>query len=101
LPLKIYKMDAEKVTASLADAPATHTAGPGVDALIGYPYVYIVTKKNEADTAGYIEINYPSDLPVVANPIVVREVPGQEYASMGARLIEDSGSRITVKSYSR
>jgi hypothetical protein len=101
LPLKIYKMQAEKVTASIVDAPANHSAGPGVDAMIGFPYAWRVVGKVETDTAGYVEIDYPNTLPVVGNPIVVREVEGSKYASMGARLIEDSGSRTTVKSYSR
>lgn len=101
LPLKMYKVQAQKITALLMDAPATHTAGPGVDAMIGFPYAWKVVEKTLADTAAYVEINYPNTLPVVSNPIVAREVPNQEYASMGARLIQDSGSRTTVKSYSR
>lgn len=101
LPLRIYKVQAEKVTASLLDAPENHSAGPGVDAMIGFPYAWKVVEKADADTAAYIEVNYPNSLPVVANPIVVREVKGTEYASMGARFIEDTGSRTTVKSYSR
>lgn len=100
LPLKIYKVNAQKVTVTLQDAPTAHTAGPGVEAVIGFPYAWSVIEKNAADTAGYVEMNYPTSLPVVANPIVVRSV-GEEYASMGARFIEDSGSRVTVKSYSR
>ncbi|MGC1240929.1 MAG: T9SS type A sorting domain-containing protein [Chryseosolibacter sp.] len=101
LPLKIYKVQAKKITALLTDAPAGHTAGPGVDALIGFPYAWKVVEKIAADTAGYIEMNYPSTLPVVSNPIVAREVPGAQYASMGARLINNDGARMTVKSYSR
>ena len=101
LPLTIHKVQAEKVTASIVDAPATHTAGPGVDALIGFPYAWRVQEKAAADTSAYIEINYPNKLPTVTNPIVVREVPGAQYASMGARHIADSGTRTTVRSYSR
>lgn len=101
LPLKIYKVDAQKVTVSIEGAPVTHTAGPGVDALIGFPYAWRVAEKTLTDTAAYIEINYPVSLPVVANPIVVREIAGSQYASMGARLIANDGARATVKSYSR
>jgi hypothetical protein len=101
LPLRMYKVAAQRVTAQVVNAPGTHQAGPGVDALIGFPYAWIVTTKAKTDTAGYVEVNYPNSLPVVGNPIVVREVGSQEYASMGARLIEDSGTRTTVKSYSR
>lgn len=101
LPLKMYKTQAQKVTASLVPAPATHTAGPGVDALIGFPYAWRVAGKAEADTAAYVEVNYPVSLPVVSNPIVASEVPGNQFASMGARFIEDTGTRVTVRSYSR
>lgn len=101
LPLKLHKVDAQKVTVSIAPAPSTHTAGPGVDALIGFPYAWNVVKKNAADTAAYVEVNYPVTLPVVPNPIVVREIAGNQYASMGARLIADDGTRATVRSYSR
>ena len=101
LPLKIYKAQAKNITASLVDAPAGHVAGPGVDALIAFPYAWKVVAKTASDTAGYVEINYPTILPVVGNPIVVREVPGAQYASMGARIINNNGTRMTVKSYSR
>lgn len=101
LPLKIYKANAQRITASILDAPAGHTAGPGVDALIGFPYVWRVAEKVASDTAAYVEINYPNFLPTVTNPIIAREVSGAQYASMGARLIEDTGVRTTVRSYSR
>lgn len=101
LPLKIYKAQAKNITVSLLDAPAGHVAGPGVDALIAFPYAWKVAGKMATDTAAYVEINYPTTLPVVTNPIVVREVPGAQYASMGARLINNNGTRMTVKSYSR
>lgn len=101
LPLTMHKVQAQRVTASLLNAPATYQAGPGVDALINFPYVWTVVEKVATDTAGYVEINYPNTLPVVPNPIVVRQIPGQLYASMGARLINNSGTRTTVRSYSR
>ncbi len=101
LPLKIYKVQAQEVTASVNATPAGYSAGPGVDALIAFPYAWTVTKKVPADTAAYVEVNYPVTLPVVVNPIVVREIPGNQYASMGARAINNSGTRMTVKSYSR
>lgn len=101
LPLKLYKVQAQKVTASLQDAPAGYSAGPGVEAMIGFPYAWKVDEKVEADTAAYVEVDYPTTLPVVVNPIVVREVPGSQYASMGARVINNTGSRMVVRSYSR
>ena len=101
LPLTMNKVQAQKVTASVVNAPPTHVAGPGVDALIGFPYAWQVQEKTATDTAAYVEVNYPTTLPVVTNPIVAREVTGNQYASMGARLIDNSGTRMTVRSYSR
>jgi hypothetical protein len=101
LPLTMHKVTAKKLTASLLPTPATHTKGPGVDALISFPYSWKVTKQLNADTAAYVEVSYPGALPVVANPIVAREIPGQQFASMGARLITNSAGSVTVRSYSR
>src|SRR5690606_29732232 len=101
LPLTLHKADAQKIAATIEAAPADHSAGPGVEAMIGFPYAWRVQGTQPADTSAYVEINHPSSLPVVATSIVVRQVPGQEYASMGARYSETGGERITVRSYSR
>ena len=101
MPLKIYKVNAKRLTVAIAHETLTHTAGPGVDAMINFPYAWKVVKKTASDTAAYIEVNYPIGMHTVSNPIVVREIPGQEYASMGARIIDDAGPRVVVKSYSR
>ncbi|HEY0652447.1 MAG TPA: T9SS type A sorting domain-containing protein [Chryseosolibacter sp.] len=101
LPLTIHKASAKKLTAWVTLAPPAYTAGPGVDALIAFPYAWKVIEQTNADTAAYIEVNYSSSLPVVANPIIVREIPGQQFASMGARLIVNNAGRVTVRSYSR
>lgn len=101
LPLTMHKVSAKKLTASVSLAPATHTAGPGVDALISFPYAWKVIEEVNADTAAYVEVNYPNTLPVVTNPIIVREISGQRFASMGARVISNSAGRVTVRSYSR
>jgi hypothetical protein len=100
LPLTMHKVQASRVTASLMDAPVGITAGPGVDSLISFPYAWKVQEKLESDTAAYVEVSYPTSLPVVEDPIIVRQT-GTEYTSMGARLIEDDGARVTVRSYSR
>lgn len=101
LPVKLYKVQAQKVTASVADAPVGYTAGPGLDSLINFPYVWKIQEAAAADTAAYIEVNYPATLPEGANPIVVREISGLRYASMGARFTSNTFGRIIVKSYSR
>ncbi|HEY0744926.1 MAG TPA: carboxypeptidase regulatory-like domain-containing protein [Chryseosolibacter sp.] len=101
LPLTMNKVAAKKLTAAVQAAPADHTAGPGVEALIGFPYAWKVSEQLDTDTAAYVEVNYPTTLPVVANPIVVREVSGQQFASMGARVITTNAGRATVRSYSR
>lgn len=100
LPVTIYKVNAQKVTASVIIAPPGLTAGPGVDALIGFPYAWKVDEKISADTAAYVEVSYPTTLPVVIDPIIVRQADSS-YVSMGARLIENTGDRVRIKSYSR
>ena len=101
LPIKLYKVQAKKVTASVFNTPAGFSAGPGVDALIGFPYSWKVQEATLQDTAAYVEINYPDTLSVVANPVVVRESPALQFTNMGARYIDNSGGRVTVRSYSR
>jgi hypothetical protein len=101
LPLTMNRVIARKLTASVESSPAAHTAGPGVDAMISFPYAWRVREQLDADTAAYVEVNYPSTLPVVANPIIARQIPGQQFASMGARFIANSAGRVTVRSYSR
>lgn len=101
MPLKIYKVNAKKLTVAIEHEALTHAAGPGVDAMINFPYAWRVAKKLPSDTAAYVEVNYPLTMHSVTNPIVAREIPGQEYASMGARIIDDTGPRVIVKSYSR
>lgn len=101
LPLKIYKVNAKKLTVAIGHEALTHTAGPGVDAMINFPYAWRVAKALPSDTAAYVEVNYPLALHTVSNPIIVREIAGQQYASMGARIIDDAGPRVVVKSYSR
>jgi len=101
LPLKLYKVQAKKVTAIIVDTPAGMSAGAGVDALIDFPYSWKVQKETPQDSAAYVELNYPDSLPVVGNPVVVRESPALMFTNMGARFIDNSGGRITVRSYSR
>lgn len=101
LPLKLYKVSAQKVTASIIPAPPGYSAGAGLDSLIGFPYAWKVIEKVPADTAAYVEVDYPKTLPTVVNPVVAEQTAGLKYNSIGARLITDSGSRIKIKSYSR
>jgi hypothetical protein len=100
LPLTLYKVNAKKATASVIPAPP-RSKGPGIVAMIGYPYAYDVKEKVAADTAAYVEINYPNTLPTVANLVVARAYGDTTWASMGARYISNFGGRVTVRSYSR
>jgi hypothetical protein len=100
LPLKIYKIQAARVTASVISAPPGG-AGAGVEAMIGFPFAWKVDKKLATDTAAYIEVSYPTTLPSAANPIVVRLIGDTTYNSMGARYIDSTANAITVRSYSR
>jgi hypothetical protein len=101
LPMTLYKVQAAKVTASIIPTPAGISAGPGIDSLINFPYAWKVVEKTKSDTAAYVELAYPTGLPDAAHPIVVRTIPGNKYASMGARFIDKNASQITVRSYSR
>jgi hypothetical protein len=101
LPIRLHKVQAKKIVVSVADAPASPLAGPGVDAMINFPYVWKVQKKTPTDTAAYVELSYPAALPAVADIIVVRESSPNVFASMGARFIDQSAGHVTVRSYSR
>jgi hypothetical protein len=100
LPIIVHKANAKKITASVIPAPA-RSKGPGIVSMIAYPYAYKVDEQVATDTAAYIEINYPNTLPVVSNLVVARAYADTVWASMGARLITNSGGRVTVRSYSR
>jgi hypothetical protein len=101
LHLTLYKVLAEKIAASVIDAPTSPVAGSGIDAFIDFPYAWKVQKKASADTAAYVELSYTDNLPTVINPIVVRETTANTFTSMGARFIDQSSGRVTVRSYSR
>lgn len=101
LPLKLYRVQAQRATVSLIDAPVGYSAGPGLDSLINFPYAWKVYEKAKTDTAAYVEVSYPNTLPIGANPIVVREVAGLKYASMGARFAANTSGRVTVRSYAK
>jgi hypothetical protein len=100
LPIVVHKANAKKITASVIPAPP-RSKGPGIVSMIAYPYAYKVDEQVATDTAAYIEINYPNTLPVVSNLVVARAYADTVWASMGARLITNSGGRVTVRSYSR
>jgi len=90
------------VTLTIEDAPSGYTEGAGVNALINFPYVWKTTKANVSDSAAYVEIEYPDNLPTAPDLVVVRKIVGQDkYEGMGARKITTAGGTIKVRSYSR
>jgi hypothetical protein len=101
LPITLHKVQAKKVIVSVADASSSATAGSGVDAMIDFPYAWKVQKKTSTDTAAYVELSYPDALSNVEDVIVVRESQPDLFVSMGARFIDRSAGRETVRSYSR
>jgi hypothetical protein len=105
LPIKFYKVSGENPTVRVIveDSPQGFTAGPAVEALLGFPYVWNVTKGNEADTSSHVEISYAKALTATTtNPIVIRKTDGKNtYTGMGARSITNTDTRVTVRSYSR
>lgn len=89
------------VAVEVIDAPGGYTAGPGIDALIGFPYAWRTTKSNVADTANYVEVQYPNSLPNAANAIVTRKAGAASYEGMGARSYSDVAGIVRIRSYSR
>jgi hypothetical protein len=87
---------------TIEDAPAGYTGGAGVNALINFPYVWKTTKANAADSASFVEVEYPNTLPTATDVVVVRKITGQNrYEGMGARAITTTANTVKVRSYSR
>ncbi|MCA6380239.1 MAG: carboxypeptidase regulatory-like domain-containing protein [Cytophagales bacterium] len=104
LPITFLNVTGATPTTSVAveDAPTGYTAGAGVNALINFPYVWKTTKANAADSASFVEIEYPNTLPTAADVVVVRKLTGQNrYEGMGARAITTTANTVKVRSYSR
>ena len=90
------------VSVTIEDAPTGYTAGAGINALIGFPYVWKTTKVNVSDSASYVEIEYPNTLPTAADVVVVKKLTGQDkYEGIGARQITTTANTVKVRSYSR
>jgi hypothetical protein len=90
------------MSVAIEDAPTGYTGGAGVNALINFPYVWKTTKANAADSASFVEVEYPNTLPTAADVVVVRKVTGQNrYEGMGARAITTTANTVKVRSYSR
>lgn len=104
LPITFLNVTGANPSMSVAieDAPTGYTAGAGVNALINFPYVWKTTKANAADSASFVEIEYPNTLPTAADVVVVRKLTGQNrYEGMGARAITTTANTVKVRSYSR
>ncbi len=89
------------ITVEVIDAPVGYTAGAGIDALIAFPYAWSTTKSNVADTANYVEVQYPNTLPTAANGIVIRKTGATNYEGMGARVYSNTAGTVRIRSYSR
>lgn len=103
LPIQFYRVKgaAPKVTVSVEAAPA-YTAGAAVTSLIGFPYAWRSHVVSVADTAAYVEVDYPDALPVDPDVVVVRNASGQtKFDGMGRRYLTEAGGRVKVTSYSK
>lgn len=89
------------ITVEVVDAPAGYTAGAGIDALIAFPYAWSAVKSNVADTANYVEVQYPNSLPTATNGIVTRKAGASSYEGMGARVYSNTAGTVRIRSYSR
>lgn len=101
LPLTMHRVQAKKLTATVIDVPSNITSGPGLDSLINFPYAWKVIEQLDSDTAAYVEVSYPNTLPLAQTPVIAREIPGLQFASMGARFSANNAGRVFVRSYSR
>lgn len=104
LPITFINVNGANPSVSLTieDAPSGYTGGAGVRALINFPYVWKTTKANVSDSAAYVEIEYPDNLTLDTDLVVVRKIKGQnKYEGMGARKITTVGGTTKVRSYSR
>lgn len=91
-----------EVTVTLENFPATYTPGAAVDSLINFPFAWRTFVPAAADTASFVEIDYPDVLPKGPEVVVVRNTSGQEvFEGMGARKVTESGGRVKVTSYSK
>lgn len=103
LPIKFYRVKgtSPKVTVNIEAAPA-YTAGAAVTSLIGFPYVWRSHVVNPADTASYVEVEYPDALPSDPDVVVTRNASGQpKFEGMGRRYLTEAGGTVKVTSYSK
>ncbi len=103
LPIRFFRVQggSPKVTVSLEATPA-YTAGAAVTSLIGFPYTWRSHSANPADTASYVEIDYPNSLPMDPEVVVARNASGKtEFEGMGRRYLDQTGGRVKVTSYSK
>lgn len=103
LPIKFHRVKgtSPKVTVTIEAAPA-YTAGPAVTSLIGFPYAWRSHVVNSADTASYVEVEYPNALPSDPDVVVTRNVSGQtKFEGMGRRYLTEAGGTVKLTSYSK
>ena len=101
-PLKLYKMDASKVSASLMPKPVGAGPGLGLDSLSSFQYVWKVDEQATTDTAAYVELSFPVTASLTANTVVARYNSGtNDFSSMGERVIETKNGYGRIVSYSR
>jgi len=103
LPIRFHRVQgvSPKVTVNLEPTPA-YTAGAAVTSLIGFPYTWRSHVVNPADTAAYVEIDYPNTLPMDPEVVVVRNASGKtEFEGMGRRYLTQAAGRVKVTSYSK
>lgn len=103
LPVTLVNASADgDVTVIIESAPTGFTPGPGVNDVIDFPYVWRVTKSNAADTAAFVELEYPEALTTASDIIVARKITGQDrYQGMGRRNLTTASGRTKIRSYSR
>jgi hypothetical protein len=102
MPLRLFKMNATKATASIIARPVGASPGPGLDSLSALPYAWRVDEKTASDTAAYVELNYDAASAPVNGAVVARyDANNNRFVSMGARVATSQFSYGRIVSYTR
>jgi PKD-like domain len=102
LPITIFQVAGTnpRVTVSVEDKPGGYTAGANVSALTTFPYVWR-SGILRADTASFVEVQYPTSLSSPAATIVARGVAGAKYDGLGNQSINIAAGTTKIKSFNR
>lgn len=100
LPITIHNVSGSnpKVTLSVEDTPAGYSIVGIGNSLIGFPYLWR-SSVTGADTASYVEVQYPTALVVSPSPVVTRRISANQFESMARRHFSVISGFTKIESY--